>query len=456
MISPLTLPQAAGLSYANGDVRHLTPQDANQAQTLALSTRNLAERDNIIVGVINQLIEQVNNKEQIVDLQVPKVFIGPSQSIVVLNYRIPAGFEARVLNAIVSSTPVGQARLDVMWSSTYGATTGTSVSSTLYEVSGQTVFYAEGEFVVKLTNIGSSSLEVSGDVHITMRPVAQIQGALLTPSVVVGTSGFSGYSGSGGVSGYSGNQGASGFSGTSGYSGPGGKTAYTTTSASFTMPAIGGTVTGVAVVNSDWMSEGQIVYVETAGYMIVDNITSTTLIDLTNPSPTYAGNLGGGNTVSSGSTVGPGGIKGTDGTNPSTSTVSTANFAITYTYVGAVAGEDSDGYIVVSNTPSSTFTVAEVTVAAGTGSLKLVHGQLRLLLAAGTITLALPASSTGQYFTVSNTSLTATVDDSTVAGGQIKKEASGSPYKVWTLTIPAAYVTPVKVSITYLGFVYVP
>lgn len=453
MITPLTLPQAAGLSYANGDVRHLTPQDANQAQTLAQSTRNLAERDNIIVGVINQLIAVVNNKEQIVDLPIPRVFMGASQSIVVLNYRIPAGFEARVLNAIVASVPVSQVRLDVMWSSTYGATTGTSVASTLYEVSGQTVFYAEGEFVVKLTNIGSSSVEVAGDVQITMRPVAQIQGALLTPSVVIGTSGFSGYSGNGGVSGYSGNQGASGFSGVSGFSGPGGKTAYTTTTASFTMPAIGATITGVAVVNSDWMSEGQVVYVETAGYMVVDNITSTTLIDLTNPSPAYDGNLGGGNTVASGSTVGPGGIKGADGTNPSTSTVSTANFDIDYEYTGAVAGGASSGYIVVSNTPA-TFSVAEVTVAAGTGSLKLVHGQLRMLLAAGTLTLEFPAASTGQYFTTSNTSLTATVDDSSVAGGQIIKVATSA--KIWTLTVPAAYVTPVKVSVTYLGFVYVP
>ena len=125
MITPLILPKAAGIDYGNGDVRHLTNTDANTAATISFATRNLAERDNIIAEVINSIIAEVNNKEQIIDLQVPRISLAASQSIAVLNYRIPSGFEARVLNAIVSSSS-GLARLEVLWSSTYGATTGTS------------------------------------------------------------------------------------------------------------------------------------------------------------------------------------------------------------------------------------------------------------------------------------------------------------------------------------------
>ena len=62
MITPLILPKAAGLPYGNGDVRHLTNTDANSATSISFSTRNLAERDNVLAEVINQLISEVNNK----------------------------------------------------------------------------------------------------------------------------------------------------------------------------------------------------------------------------------------------------------------------------------------------------------------------------------------------------------------------------------------------------------
>jgi hypothetical protein len=52
--------------------------------------------------------------------------------------------------------------------------------------------------------------------------------------------------------------------GVQGGSGPPGKNAYTTTSASFTVPAKGSTVT-VNVTDTSWVVVGQMVYIDQAG-----------------------------------------------------------------------------------------------------------------------------------------------------------------------------------------------
>ncbi len=442
MITPLILPKAAGLDYGNGDVRHLTSTDANSASTISYATRNLAERDNILAEVINSIISEVNNKEQIIDLQVPRISLAASQSIVVLNYRIPSGFEARVLNAVVSSTPSNLVRLEVLWSSVYGATTGTSITSTLSEVSGQTVFYGEGEFIVKLTNIGSATAAVCGDVQITMRPVAEVQGSLLVPTLVTpisgGSGGTSGYSGFSGVSGFSGTRGASGFSG---YSGDAGTDAYTSTTALFIMPSPSSNVT-VSVADTSWIVAGQVVYVQTAGYFLVASITNSTTVVLTNTG--YAGNAAAATSIASGKKVGTAGISGASGASASSNTITTGTTTVSTNYTGTTTA-GSGSYLAVTNGANS-YVVATTTLTIGANTFKIVQGQLLVMLRSGDLTLTLAAP-----FTTANTFNTVTVDDAFQASGQtFKTIVSSSQLKI---TLPAGYVADTRVSISFIGIV---
>src|ERR1044071_607128 len=115
MIKPLSIPDAAGLDFAQGDVRHLAPGDPMDETTISRATRHLAKRDSLIAAVVNNLVQQVNNKEQLISIQPGRLTLPPSVAIVVANHRIPTGFEARVLNAIVSSTPAAIGKLDVLY-----------------------------------------------------------------------------------------------------------------------------------------------------------------------------------------------------------------------------------------------------------------------------------------------------------------------------------------------------
>ena len=75
--------------------------------------------------------------------------------------------------------------------------------------------------------------------------------------------------------------GPQGVAGTNGTNGTDGQNAYTTVSSSFPMPAELGTVS-VTVGNTDWMSVGQVLFVQTAGHMKVSSITDTTTVVLIN------------------------------------------------------------------------------------------------------------------------------------------------------------------------------
>lgn len=442
MITPLILPKAAGLPYGNGDVRHLTNSDANTATSISFATRNLAERDNVLAEVINQLISEVNNKEQIIDLPIPRISLSTSQSTVVLNYRIPSGFEARVLNGIVASTPSNTVRVEVLWSSTYGATTGTSVASTLSEVSGQTTFYGEGEFIVKVTNIGSATAEVCADVQITMRPVAVVQGSLLVPTTSTnggGSSGYSGISGVSGNSGFSGTRGASGFSGYSGTNGTG-SPAYTTVTTNFTMPGETSSVT-VYVGDNTWMTVGQIIYIATAGYLQVASKTSTNQISATNPAG--YGQSGGG-VISSGVGVSPGGLRGISGYSGGSSSIASTTANITTSYSGTTTSV-SGSYAALVNGAGS-YTIAVTTLTLGANTFRIIQGQLLVMMRTGNLILTLPSP-----FTTSNTFVTVTVDDHIENSGQTYKVIT--PASTVQITMPANYNADTRVAISYIGIV---
>lgn len=207
-IQPIDLPSAAGLEYGRGDVRHFAQGDAVDVPGIANPTRHLAERDNQVAVKLNEVIEVVNNREQFVPLPLIRTVLPPSDEAIVTNYRIPAGFESRILDAAISSTPVSaNIVLEIHYNTTYGGATGTEVVSTSSEFTGGIDFYQEGEFIVILKNTGGTTLEVAASVLLTLRPTGG-EGGLLVASVVQGAQGVPGPTGPPGPGGPPGTGGA--------------------------------------------------------------------------------------------------------------------------------------------------------------------------------------------------------------------------------------------------------
>lgn len=209
-IKPIDLPAGAGLDYSGGDVRHFSQGDAMNVPGLSNPTRNLAERDSLLASKVNEVVEVVNNQEQFVPLPLVRTNVPPGEEIVVTNYRIPAGFEARVLNAVLSTSPTStSAELDIYYSNSYGGSTGTVVVTTTpgSEFTGDVNFYQTGEFILSLKNTGASTLELAASVMLTMRPLGA-EGTLLVGSVITGPQGQPGQRGAPGPQGIPGTGGA--------------------------------------------------------------------------------------------------------------------------------------------------------------------------------------------------------------------------------------------------------
>lgn len=213
MIDPLNVPKGGGLDFANLDVRHLGQKDGMTWEAVTQATRNLAERDFQLNEKMKEVIGVVNNKEQIIPVPTATMTLPSGASEVVHNFRIPAGFEARILNAAVASNPSNSALLEIFFAaSSFGATTGTSIVSSLTEFSGETMFHGIGEFVIKLTNTGSTMATVSASVVVSMRPTSETSGALLSAGAI-GPQGKQGVQGKQGPIGPIGNTGAQGRQG---------------------------------------------------------------------------------------------------------------------------------------------------------------------------------------------------------------------------------------------------
>ena len=185
MIDPIQLPSAAGVDFGNGDVRHFAEGDAVGVPALSNPTRQLAERDTIIATKVNAVIEEVNNKEQIVPIAIPRLVVPASSEEIIANFRIPPGYEARVLNATISSSPLSaDIELNVMWANGYGNVTGEAAVSTSSELTGGTKFFPTGEFIIAIKNKGDSTLDLVAQVLLTVRPITAITSAILpAPSV---------------------------------------------------------------------------------------------------------------------------------------------------------------------------------------------------------------------------------------------------------------------------------
>jgi hypothetical protein len=197
MIEPVNLPSGAGINYSDGDVRHLAQGDAMDVPGISNPTRELAERDNIIAETVNELVQAVNNQEQPIALPVYRTVMPPGEETIVANYRIPAGFEARVLDAAVAANPASNSvQLNVLYSTGFGNSTGTSVVTATpgSEFTGQVSFSQQGEFIISIKNTGALTLEVTASILLTMRPLGAV-GTLLIGTVVEGPPGIPGMTG---------------------------------------------------------------------------------------------------------------------------------------------------------------------------------------------------------------------------------------------------------------------
>lgn len=182
-IQPLGMPDGSPIDVGGGDVLHLTPTGGLDAVTISNATRALAMRDVLLRDKVNDLIAVVNNREQIVPLMIPRTTLGPGETLAACDLRIPAGFEARVLNAAIASTPATSAYLEVLYNSTFGALVGTAIVSTYSEAAASTSFQSAGELIVQLTNAASTPADVSASVIVTLRPVTAQLGGVIGPGV---------------------------------------------------------------------------------------------------------------------------------------------------------------------------------------------------------------------------------------------------------------------------------
>jgi len=130
------------------------------------------------------------------------------------------------------------------------------------------------------------------------------------PNGVTGATGPTGPIGPNGVTGATGPTGPIGNTGSTGPTGPAGVNAFTTTTASYTQPNAGASVT-VSVTNSTWMVAGQTIYIATGGYYSVTSKPDAISVILVNLG--YASNAIPTSTVTSPKDVTPAGIAGFTG-----------------------------------------------------------------------------------------------------------------------------------------------
>lgn len=191
-IKPIDLPTAAGVEYGLGDVRHFSESDAVAVPGLQGPTRHLAHRDNLLAAKVNEVVAVVNNKEQFVPLPLLRTAIPPGVEEIVANFRIPVGFEARIINASIASVPATtDLALKIFYNAAFGGQTGSELVSTTEEFSAGTSFYNTGELIVAIRNNGAATLESAASVTLTIRPLGS-SGSLLVGSTVRGERGFKG------------------------------------------------------------------------------------------------------------------------------------------------------------------------------------------------------------------------------------------------------------------------
>ncbi len=159
-------------------------------------------------------------------------------------------------------------------------TASVRVSNSSWMANGQVVFVTSGGYyrvsstpsntTVVLTNLGYAGNASPGATIATAQD--------MSAAGLIGAAGAAGATGPAGAAGPQGPAGAIGATGAAGPTGPAGADgvdAYTTTTANFTQPASGSNTASVRVGNSEWMADGQIVFVTNGGYYRVSSTPAT-------------------------------------------------------------------------------------------------------------------------------------------------------------------------------------
>lgn len=476
-IKPIDLPSAAGVEYGRGDVRHFAEDDAVDVPSLQNPTRHLAERDNLLATKVNEIVEVVNNKEQFVPLNIPRTSVPPGTEEIVANFKIPAGYEARVLNAAIGSTPASSAlSLKIYYATGYGNTTGTELVSTTSTFSAGVAFYNDGEFIVSIRNSSSVVLDAAVSITLTVRPIGSTA-SLLVGSVIRGDKGLPGRDGGRGEKGDPG-PGGSGtpgmiwsgaFNSANSYNAP---QVVSFTSGGITtsyIAKIANPAPSVSPPNSTYWdvvasgssgSAGQgltwrgpwaaltpyvvndAVSYTTAGvttsYICTTNVTSATPPDsdtanwdvLVTPggeTPTYETKL----------------LVGTGGGTPVP-----PYFALEATYTGGANDGDYIGGGVAGSNVSAT--AREVRVVNTNGTFAMLHAQRRGVFT-GTVTAYLPQIADGATFNWSTASVhcLTSIDSGSVALGVNAAKVTATGGDAYTIVVNTA--DPVKVTVTLMG-----
>lgn len=159
--------------------------------------------------------------------------------------------------------------------------------------------------LVRIANAGSTQVMVG--------TVTSVVGTALTVDVLYVEGTGIGLAWTISSTGSKGDTGATGATGAAGSTGAAGASAYTVLTANAT--PLGGTVYQIDIADSTWMSEGQTIYIQDAGYYTVTSITSATRIIINNLEYTgnNTANLLDTKTLSAAGIIGLSGTNGTNG-----------------------------------------------------------------------------------------------------------------------------------------------
>lgn len=159
------------------DVRHAGPDDVLSSVVLANVSRALANRDQQIVTAFNALVAGLKNSNVLVPIVLPVTSVPALGTVRVGNFRIPAGYQAAVFNAAISSLPVATScQLQVIYSAgTYGqdgsgnGVTTLVTTTTEYVAAGS--FVGQGELIFNLVSTAPQRLAVTSSIILLVTKV---------------------------------------------------------------------------------------------------------------------------------------------------------------------------------------------------------------------------------------------------------------------------------------------
>ena len=155
-------------------VRHLSASDELSHRSVSTATKGLETNLAAVIAQLNALIADVRASNPVAPLVLTRTLVAALSTEHVANFRIPTAFQACITNATLVTT--GSGSLSVVHSAgTSGSTpTGTGltqVALTTSEYTGSSSWFGYGEFIVSMTNSGTTSAEMSGSLVVELKKV---------------------------------------------------------------------------------------------------------------------------------------------------------------------------------------------------------------------------------------------------------------------------------------------